>query len=116
MIARYLAFAGTAFYPTGGMQDCHGQFFLFEEAEAAIIAYSEDCTLDDFGYPKSPDAWAYIYDIVTRQTIGKKQEDVQSMASKVKDLSKLGLEEYQKQYGEAESNLIRLLEKWGEIK
>ena len=55
---RYLAFAGSRFYPAGGLGDCVGAFETWEEAHDVAL---EEANKHGLGRDE-PVGWAHVYD------------------------------------------------------
>ena len=64
MIARYLVFAGSVFYPNGGMQDLYSSHDELSDATASAESYRADQE-----YPG--DRWAEVFDTQIMKSVAR---------------------------------------------
>lgn len=60
---RYMVFAGSFYYPIGGMEDLVGHFDTVDEALSSLLTYeSGSNVLDAYDRCECDGSWAYVYD------------------------------------------------------
>jgi hypothetical protein len=96
MMKRYLAFAGSVYYPEGGIEDLKGHFDTVEEACQALTEINTDFTIDEHGLCRNG-YWAYVYDQVEQKVVkGLLNEDQDELWGKIRYFNRHGLEGYKK--------------------
>ena len=61
---KYLAFAGSNYYPVGGMNDFIGSFEILEDAINKINEYDDSYgRLNDWGHVLSLDSMQIVYEL-----------------------------------------------------
>lgn len=113
---RYWLFAGSFYYPNGGIHDLVGQFESIEDASAnlKIDGYSYDFDEADIvvsgGFPDYF-MWAYVYDTEKSEIVkGLTMDGVTEIRLKV-EAYKRGLDYYKRQYGEPTPYIVMRAER-----
>ena len=67
-LQRYLAFAGSIYYPEGGMEDFYRDFADLPEAIHSVLEHAQKYN-DHLHSDKRDHSWAHIYDTATRSIV-----------------------------------------------